>query len=138
MSDPLTVATGLIAVVTATIQTSKALYQAVQSFKSHQSTVERLTRELLALSLVLESLAQHVAADEAPFRPLEYPMQRCTEACEGFKQLLDKSTRHYDGRRTSFRDWSKLRFMSSDVDDFTDILASYKQTICIALADANL
>ena len=138
MGDPLTVATGLIAIITATVQSSKALYQVVQSFRNHQSTIDRLNHELLALTSVLQSLAYHVAADEDPFLPLEGPLRQCTRACGEFKELLDKNVKHSGGQRTSFRDWSRLSYMSSDIDGFTDMLAGYKATMCIALADANL
>ncbi|KAI9167805.1 hypothetical protein HJFPF1_03942 [Paramyrothecium foliicola] len=138
MGDPLSVTSALIAIVTASIQSSKALYRTVQSFKNHQSTVERLTRELVALTAVLQSLEYHVASDEQPFLPLKFPLRQCCQACREFKLLLDKNTQRSGPYRTSFRDWGKLQYMRSDVDEFANMLSGYKSTINIALADATL
>ncbi|KAJ3530994.1 hypothetical protein NM208_g9076 [Fusarium decemcellulare] len=138
MGDPLSVTSGLIAIVTATVQASIVLHKTVQSFRNHQITVERLTRELADLTSVLQSLAYHVEVDEKPFLPLKFPLHQCRQACTDFKQLIDKSTRHSGNQRTSFRDWARLSYMSSDVTGFTEMLAGYKSTINIALADATL
>lgn len=138
MGDPLSITSGIIAIVTATIQTSKALHQTIQSFRTHHSTVVRLTRELSDLTTVLESLSYHVTSNDRPFLPLVFPLNQCRQACDDFKRLIEENSKRSGPNRTSFRDWAKLYYMSGDVDNFTDMLAGYKATINIALADANL
>lgn len=138
MADPLSVTSALIAIVTATVQSSQALYETVKSFRNHQRTVGQLMRELRGLSKVLESLQVHVQTDETAFLPLKFPLVQCCQACTEFQALIVKSSLRSSGGRTSFRDWARLRYMNGDVVEFTNMLAGYKATINITLGDANL
>ncbi|CAM1504929.1 Fc.00g025200.m01.CDS01 [Cosmosporella sp. VM-42] len=138
MADPLSISSGLIAIVTATVQSSKALHDAVQSFKSHPRTIRQLLDELAALNGALRSLEDFVSCDDSSFLSLRLPLTQCCNACTEFEALIAKCNKHSEGSRTSLRDWAKLRYMDSDVAGFTNTLAGYKSTICIALADANL
>ncbi|KAF5663480.1 hypothetical protein FHETE_7488 [Fusarium heterosporum] len=139
MSDPLSIASALIAIVTATLQSSKILYETIRSFRNHQTAVSDLVRELKGLESVLCPLQDHVRADETAFLPLKFPLIQCREACVRFQALVEKSSRRTQGAsRTSFRDWARLTFMNGDVVSFKELLAGYKSTITIALADANL
>lgn len=74
MADPLSVSAGLLAIVTATIQSSKALYQAVQSFRSHLRTIRQLLDELAALNGALRSLEGLVSDDDSSFLSLRLPL----------------------------------------------------------------
>ena len=138
MSDPLSVASALIGIVTATVQASKALYDTVQSFKNHPRKVRQLKEELEALNLVLQSLRTLVDHDASTLTVLELPLKRCQQACLDFRTIILKCCAHSGGSRTSFRDWATLRYMDSDIAEFTNMLAGYKSTIAIALGDANL
>lgn len=138
MADPLSITSGVIAIVTAALQASKTLYETVQSFRNHQRTVKQLLAELAALSDVLESLESLASQDETMFLPLKRPLVQCRQACSAFGALMLRCSRHSGGSRTSFRDWAKLRYMDSNIAGFTGMLAGYKSTISIALADANL
>lgn len=138
MAEALGVAASLIAVVTVTAQSTKILYETVQSFKTHRATVLQLYNELEALGKVLESLKDHVATDDSIFLPLKFPLRQCGRACQDFKHEIDKRIKHSSSSGTSFRDWARLSYMSSSIGDFTTMLAGYKSTIIIALADANL
>lgn len=139
MGDPLSVASGLIAVVTATLQSSKILYETIQSFRNHQTAVLDLLRELKALESVLLPLRDHVQTDERAFLPLKFPLIQCRQACAEFQTLIEQNSRRSrDKARTSFRDWAKLMYMNGDIVSFKELLSGYKATISIALADANL
>lgn len=139
MADPLGVASALIAIVTATLQTSKALYDTIQSFRSHQRAVQLLLDELVGLNEVLQSLEKLVkSTDDATFRPLRLPLLQCQRACSDFDALMVQCSKRSGQPRTSFRDWLKVRYMESDINGFTSMLAGYKSTISIALGDANL
>ncbi|KAL7764953.1 hypothetical protein ACKLNR_006098 [Fusarium oxysporum f. sp. zingiberi] len=119
MGDPLSVASGLIAVVTATLQSSKILYETIQSFRNHRTAVLDLVRELKGLESVLSPLQDH--------------------ACVDFQILIEQNSRRTRAEtRTSLRDWAKLMYMNGDIVSFKELLAGYKGTITIALADANL
>ncbi|CZR48105.1 uncharacterized protein FPRO_12715 [Fusarium proliferatum ET1] len=139
MGDPLSVASGLIAVVTATLQSSKILYETIQSFRNHQTAVLDLVRELEGLESVLTPLQDHVRSDETAFLPLKAPLIQCRQACLDFQILIEQNSRRTRAEaRTSWRDWAKLIYMNGDITSFKELLAGYKGTITIALADANL
>ncbi|KAH7207834.1 uncharacterized protein BKA55DRAFT_529993 [Fusarium redolens] len=139
MGDPLSVASGLIAVVTATLQSSKILYETIQSFRNHRAAVLDLVRELKDLELVLRPLQDHVRTNETAFLPLKVPLIQCRQACEDFQILIENNSRRTRAEaRTSLRDWAKLMYMNGDIVSFKELLAGYKGTITIALADANL
>lgn len=138
MGDPLSVVSGILAIVTATVQSSKALYQAIQSFRDHPRAVRQLINELEALTGVLHSLESLARGDASIFVPLKLPLTQCCQACGEFKALIVKHTARSRGSKSSFRDWATLRYMDSDINGFTTMLAGYKSTISVALADANL
>ncbi|KAF4495094.1 hypothetical protein FAGAP_8775 [Fusarium agapanthi] len=139
MGDPLSVASGLIAVVTATLQSSKILYETIQSFRNHRAAVIDLIRELKGLESVLTPLQDYVRSDETAFLPLKVPLIQCRQACVDFQILIEQNSRRTRAdTRTSWRDWAKLVYMNGDITSFKELLAGYKGTITIALADANL
>lgn len=138
MADPLSVASGIVAILTAAVQSSKLLFQTIQSVRGHPRAVRQLKDELGSLNGVLQSLKAFSASEPTILLPLELPLTQCAEACSEFQKLVVKCTRHSGETRTSLRDWAKLQYKDNDVIGFTTMLSSYKSTIAIALADANL
>jgi hypothetical protein len=139
MGDPISLASGLVALATFAFQTSAALYNTVQSFQNHSTRVLALKQQLEALSGVLSALTETVSATtDIDLSALELPLLRCGNACQEFEQELMKKFARSGRSRTSFRDWAKLRYMGDNIDEFTQLLAGYKATINIALTDANL
>ncbi|KAK0368123.1 hypothetical protein CLIM01_14516 [Colletotrichum limetticola] len=139
MAEALGIASALIAIVTATIQTSQTLYSTIQSFRSHQRTVQQLLDELSALKEVLQSLETHIQIeDDATLASLKTPLLQCRRACADFDTLMIECSKYSGRPRSSFRGWVKVRYMESDIHGFTSMLAGYKSTIAIALGDANL
>lgn len=140
MADPISIASGLLALVGFALESSKTLYQLVQSFQSNQRVIRGLKEELEALSEVLESLQVAVTTDDADLAALKVPLLRCGKTCGEFKALIVQCTAHSSGTRTrtSFRDWAKIQYMGDDIGGFRIMLAGYKSTITIALGDANM
>lgn len=139
MADPISLASGLVALVTFALQSSTLLYQTVESYRSHSKKVRDLKEELEALASVLQTLSETVEkTKDTKFTALELPLLRCGNACKEFKDVITKCSARSGGSRTSFRDWAKLRYMGDGIDEFREMLAGYKSTINIALADANL
>jgi hypothetical protein len=139
MADPISLASGLVALVTFALQSSTLLYQTVDSYRSHSKKVRDLKEELEALALVLQTLSETVEKNkDTKLTALELPLLRCGNACKEFKDVITKCSARSGGSRTSFRDWAKLRYMGDGIDEFREMLAGYKSTINIALADANL
>ena len=139
MAEPVSLASGLLALATFAFQSSITLYETVRSFQSHPKRVRDLIEELEALSGVLGPLTDIVnATTDIDLSALDLPLLRCGNACKEFEQEITKCSSRSGGSRTSFRDWAKLRYMRDDIDGFRHLLAGYKSTIIIALTDANL
>jgi Fungal N-terminal domain of STAND proteins len=139
MAEPISLASGLLALATFAFQSSITLYNTIQSYQSHPKRVRDLIEELEALSGVLAPLAETVSATtDVDLSALDLPLLRCGNSCKEFEQEIKKCSTRSGGSRTSFRDWAKLRYMGEDIDGFRRLLAGYKLTISIALTDANL
>jgi hypothetical protein len=139
MADPISLASGLLALVIFAHKSCLTLHTTIQSFKTHPKRVRDLINELETLSSVLESLTDTIKSDTgANLSALDLPLQRCGNACNEFLQELQKCCSRSGGDRQSFRDWAKLRYMGDNIDDFKDSLAAYKSTITIALTDVHM
>lgn len=138
MSDPLSVAAGVVALVTFGVQASSSLLQLIKDFKRAPSTVRTLKEELEALVAVLQALKATIEDTESDFTPLKTPLYQCSKACRDFEAILS----HFAGRthsaKTSFQDWTKLKYLGSDIHGFKDMIAGYKATISIAICNVNL
>jgi hypothetical protein len=139
MAEAIGIASGLVGLSTFAFQSSVTLYQTIRSFKVHNTRVRDLQQELEALSDVLGSLSEKVAATtDDELSALNLPLLRCGKACQEFEQELLKCSSRSGVNRTSFRDWARLRYMGDNIDGFRQQLAGYKSTIVIALTDASL
>ena len=139
MAEAIGITSGLLTLATVAFQSSVALLQTIQSFRSHLTRVRGLLEEVEALTGVLQSLSETIrVATDLELSTLELPLQRCGNACKEFEEELIKCSARSSGDRTSFRDWAKLRYMGDNIDGFRQLLAGYKSTIVIALTDANL
>lgn len=138
MSDPLSITAGIIAIVTATIQSTSALYDTIESFKAYPKRVGELKNQLSALANVLRSLGDLAQHDDTICALLEAPLKQCCMACEDFRTLLEDCRRNARDGKPSFSEWIKLRYRNGDIVSFIESLGMYKSTIGIAVADANL
>ena len=138
MAEPISIASGLVALTTFALQSSKALYQAIESFKSNRKAIRDLKEEFEALGGVLQSLTETTRKVQIHLDALKLPLHRCGTACRDFEAIVARCTAHSGGSRTSFRDWARLTYMGEDVTGFRNMLAGYKSTIIIALGDANM
>lgn len=138
MADPISLASGLLALVIFAHKSCLTLHTTLQSFKNHPKRVRDLLDELETLIGVLESLTDTVKSDAGGnLSVLDLPLQRCGNACNEFLQELQKCCSRSGGDKKSFRDWAKLKYMGDDINDFQDSLAAYKSTITIALIDVQ-
>ena len=108
MADPIGLASGLVALATFALQSSKSLYQTIECFKSNRKAIRDLREELEALDEVLQSLTETATGNETYLDALKLPLLRCGTACKDFETVIIKCTTHSDGSKTSFRDWAKL------------------------------
>ncbi|KAH7061973.1 hypothetical protein BKA63DRAFT_527183 [Paraphoma chrysanthemicola] len=138
MADPISIASGILTLVTFSLKASTSLFQTVRSYNSHARNVRDLRDELEALTLVLTSLNEAAERGEVDFATLKLPLCRCGNACKDFEAIIVKTTQHSNGSKNSFRDWAKLKYMGDDIVGFKNMITGYKSIITIALCDANL
>jgi hypothetical protein len=125
MADPVSLASGLLALVIFAHKSCLTLHTTIQSFKTHPKRVRDLVNELEALIGVLESLNDNVKSHpDVNLSILDLPLRRCGNACNEFLQELQKCCSRSGGDKRSFRDWTKLRYMGDDINDFKGIFSS--------------
>ncbi|GKT87530.1 hypothetical protein Ct61P_05380 [Colletotrichum tofieldiae] len=134
MADPLSITASVIAIVTAAIQSTKSLAEAVNRFKGRDKTLGRLQDELEDLGGILNKLQELIALETSVMTLLKDPVARCNQLCKEF----EISMKDFDGKsKAGFRDWAKMEFMRGNINDFMDTLAGYKATISKVLEDYN-
>ncbi|KJZ69795.1 hypothetical protein HIM_10813 [Hirsutella minnesotensis 3608] len=139
MSEPIGLASGLVALSTFALNSSVTLLDVICSFRDHPKRVRDLVDEVDALTGVLHPLKERVeSTNSAELITLNRPLLRCGKACEDFRQALESCASQSGDTQATFRGWAKLKYMGDDVDGFRRLLAGYKSTISIALTDANL
>lgn len=135
MADPLSISASVLAVLTAAIQSTKSLYEAVKRFKDRNKTLRRLQDELEDLGKILNSLNEAINADASVMTLLQGPLDRCGRVCREFERSMKK----FSGKpNTSFLDWTKMEFMRGDINDFIDTISGYKSTISVGLGTITM
>ncbi|KAA8646025.1 uncharacterized protein ATNIH1004_007447 [Aspergillus tanneri] len=137
MAEALSLASSLVALAGFAFQTSKSLYQVIESFKTTKRTVRELRYELDSLTQALATLQQAAANNEDQLVALKLPLLRCGKICKEFEEVINSCISHSHGQRASFRDWAKLQYMGGDIENIRITLAGYKATINIALGGAT-
>lgn len=139
MAEVIGVASGAAGLCTFAFQAGTALYNTIESYQSHQQRVLDLLSENGALNGVLETLQGTLAsASDLDLSALEIPLTQCGVACQEIAREIETLTSSSGGRLAKLRGWARLRYMGEDIDGLRRLLAGYKMTITIALADANL
>jgi hypothetical protein len=133
----LSLASSLVALAGFAFQTSKSLYQVIDSFKISKRAI-REREELEALDHALEALQQVAADNETALAALKLPLLSCAKIRREFEDVINQFFARSDQQRTSFRDWAKLSYMGSDITHLKASIAGYKATIGIALGGATL
>lgn len=138
MADPISIATGIVGLTAFAIQSSKALYEAIENIKNNGRTIRELKEETISLTKVLCSLEETVALSEIDLSALQVPLRRCGQLCQELSVLLGKCSAHSVNGRFSIRDFFASTYQSKDLTEFRSLIAAYKSTIAVALADANM
>ncbi|KAL0938210.1 uncharacterized protein CTRU02_207941 [Colletotrichum truncatum] len=137
--DPLTIFTSVLAVGGFTLKACTDLLVLVRGLKSQHKDARALKSELSDLIGVLNALLATVSDHpNIDLESLKRPLQRCGKACEEYGEIIKRCTKHSNDSRPSLRDWITQKYLQGDITDFKNMLAAYKSTINIALANANL
>ncbi len=135
MADPLSTAASVVALVTVTVQSVKALYETVSRFKGRDKTLQRLQDELQGIISVLDALKEVAHAETSISTLLKGPIDRCSEVCKEFEQSMKSFNQK---TKAGFRDWAKLEFMKGDINEFIDTISGYKSTIAVGLGTITM
>lgn len=137
--DPLSVIASVLAIVTAGVQSAKSLREAIQLYKTRDTTLLRLLAEVNDVENILDSLEKLLEAMKQPPAAaaetsmtdlLCAPIERCAQLCGDFKIAM----RRFSGKsKTGFLDWTRMEFMRGDINQFMDTLGGYKATISVGL-----
>lgn len=135
MADPLSIGASLLAVITATIQSSKALCATVQRYKGRDKTLIRLHYEVEDLVNILGSLELAIDTEASILALLKGPIDRCNHVCQEFKVAMEK----FSGKsRLGLVDWARMEFMTSDINGFMETIAGYKSTIAVGIGTITM
>ncbi|KAH7175929.1 hypothetical protein EDB81DRAFT_850014 [Dactylonectria macrodidyma] len=133
--DPGTIAGLGLAIVPLAVQSIKSLKSTVTRYKGRDKTLARLYHVLEDLDNILEVLEGAVDSEVSTRSLLAGPVSRCNLLCREFEtamQAFDRTS------KMGFRDWTKMEFMSGDINEFMDRLAGYKATISVGLGTITM
>ena len=89
MADPVSLASGILALVIFAYKSCLTLHTTIQSFKNYPKQVRDLIKELEALISVLEFLSDTMRSrTDTDLPALDLPLRRCGSACDKFLQEL--------------------------------------------------
>jgi hypothetical protein len=139
MADPLSIACSVTALTTFAISATLKLSATVRSFENHNKQSRALLEELNNLVAILETLLETIQANpDIDFDQLATLLDRCGKTCVEYGDLIAQFTKHSTVSRRSVRDWIKQKYLQGDVTDLREMLAGYKSTITIAIANVNM
>ncbi|KAK5077838.1 hypothetical protein LTR64_003761 [Lithohypha guttulata] len=132
--DPVTI----VSLVALCVTSSASLYKTIDSLKSRKQDVRHLKTEVGDLNIVLQALAKNIEETTENFEVLRLILEHCGQACKDFEEEVLDNVGKSDNRLEGVRAWAKLQLKGGDIDNFRKLIGSYKATLTIALADANL
>lgn len=68
---------------------------------------------------------------------LNFPVVQCGNACKNFEENIDRISKLPEVTILDFRDLAHLKYMGEGIDAFRRLLANYKASFIVALANAN-
>lgn len=135
--DPFSVVVGTLGLVQLCIKSSALLRDAIRSINSNHQETRSLLAELESLIGILRSLERNVRAEKGIFDSLDLILEQCARACDDLSTAVSRAvgqSKQFEGIRV----WIKLKRQEGDIEGFKKLIDSYKATLTIAVADANL
>jgi hypothetical protein len=115
MADPLSIAASIVGVVAPALHGARLLLDDLQKIKGAPEAVERLTDDVRSVDVSLTSL-QSVKDQEwdllgtSVSEMSKSMINRCTSACDDFRNDLQHWTRHSGGGRLAWQDRANVGF----------------------------
>ncbi|KAJ4341296.1 hypothetical protein N0V95_007272 [Ascochyta clinopodiicola] len=136
--DPFSIAVGTVTLVQLCIQSSILLRNAIKAIKTTKQEVMHLLTEIEYLIEVLQALERNVKEDTDTFNSLQFVLVQCTQACNGLTEAISKAAGNPKQPTEGIKVWIRLKCHGNDIEAFQKLIDSYKATLTIAIADANL
>lgn len=138
-SEPLSNACDTMTQAALALSSTKSLTATIRNLQSHNNRTLALRRELSDLTIVLEVLVKTIAThSNTDFDLLKPLLHRCGTICDEFGELVSSAGMGTTGAERGITSWSRQEYLQRDINDFRDVLAAYKSTINITLANVNL
>ena len=127
-------------ITTFALTASYKLVTTIRDYKGHDKRARGLKNEVQDLVAVLQTLLDTIADyPDLDFSSLAIPLDQCGKTCDEYQKLILRVTAHSsDSSRSSIRDWVTAKYLGGDIDNFKEMLAGYRSTINIALANINM
>lgn len=134
MAEVVGLASGLLTLTTAAYQTSKALHEAISSFRSQRKAIKDFETDLRSLVAVLDQIRGRVqvAHDDVRLEALRLPTYYCMQTCQEMREMIDACTTHTIDAQRSVQDWLKMQIRGKSYEEMKQRLSSYKSTLSIA------
>ncbi|KAK5103205.1 hypothetical protein LTS08_004010 [Lithohypha guttulata] len=137
MAEVIGAVSGLAALIGIACKGIQSLIKCLKEIHNAPDVVLELIAQLEAILVVLQSLEKTIDGDDDALKTLKGPIEWCGTACIQLRtRLIGLGSNQSHASRLV--DWTKLKFMGNDIEDFKKAMASYKSTICIAVGDVNL
>jgi hypothetical protein len=115
------------------------LYRIIASLQLQPKAARNLSNELQGLIVTLSSLNDTCGlAADVEMSALDFPLSRCGIACKEFERKIREHLPNFNNRVLSHRVWARLRYLSSNTNDFKKLLVLYKLTFNAILTNAHL
>lgn len=145
--DGVSVAANVLAVTAAAYSSAKTLYNIVSGYRDAPNTFQCLAEDVKGIQHLLNSLSSHLQSTNgrtlsqeqyAALIELESPIRGCQQACDELKFKVESIMSHSSDTRVSKRDRFDLVFREKDVSTRKQQLATYKQTLSVAIGLVTL
>jgi hypothetical protein len=144
MSDPFSIAAGVVSIVVPALHGTRLLLGDLQQLKDAPKTIKRLTDNVQSVDKALK-LLEGVERRELGLlgagiaENAQVAIKACTEACELFRADLERWTKHSEDRKLVWRDRAKIGFWKKDqIAAMSEQLSNCKLTINAVVGTATL
>ena len=133
MAEPLSIATSVLAVASATLTTIQNVKHTIDTLVDVPSSLVELQADLNALEPALASLSELTASQQQHALPsggLILAVENCRDACDGFQIQLDRWKRRSKNDKTFWVDrWKVALFGQKRIETLRARLLSCKLTL---------
>lgn len=144
MADPLSITSGILAVVGAAYTSTKGLYDLIDGLQNAPKAIAEMKSDIGAVQGVLKALETNLREKPAALTPIfervriKETVGACDDITKNFTQTIEKYTAHSKDGSFSKRDRLTVTFRKSKLDGFRTRLNAAKDTVQFAVTSANL